>query len=331
MHRRRLTTALSLGRVAVASTLAALAGCKTAPYVNAHIETLNAEYRQLEDYVYSLEDDNARLQHELDALRAGGRTPAPDQPRSPRTSPLRRPATQSVPDSSLDLEPPSIEVPGTPSETPPTRRNRPEIDVPPESEELVPPRIDVPDPPAAPEPIPATRPADTKVSHLFLNPVLTGGADLDGDRGDDGLAVAIEPRNAADEYVPAAGPVSIVVLDPSRVGEAARVARWDFDLAAAQQKLDSSKAARGIAWQLPWPTAAPAADKLHLFVRYETADGRRVQTDREIFIAQPGQVSQRWTPRQPGREPLPVAKAAPPAPPAPMATAASAPAWSPFR
>ena len=321
MHRQRFTTALSLGLI-----LAALAGCKTGPYVNAHIETLNAEYRQLEDYVYALEDDNARLQHELDALRAGGRTPAPDQ-RSPRTGPLRRPAADSVPRSSLDLEPPSIEVPGMPSETPPTRRNRPEIDAPPESEELVPPSIEVPDPPAAPEPIPATRPADTKVSHLFLNPVLTGGADLDGRDGDDGLAVAIEPRNAADEYVPAAGPVSIVVLDPSMAGEAARIARWDFELPVVQQKLDSNQAARGLAWQLPWPARAPAGDKLQVFVRYETADGRRLEADREIFISHPGQISQRWTPRQPGREPLPVAAAGPSS----QATAAAAPAWSPFR
>jgi hypothetical protein len=325
MHRRELANALSLGLA-----LAALAGCKTGPYVNAHIETLNAEYRQLEDYVYSLEDENARIQHELDALKAGGRTPAPG---SPRTSPLRRPARDNVPDVSPDLEPPSIEVPGAPSETPPTLRNRPETDTPPESGELVPPSIDIPaaDEPAAPEPIPPAKPSDTRVSHLFLNPVLTGGADLDGKGGDDGLAVVIEPRNAADEYVPAAGPVSIVVLDPSKAGEAARVARWDFDLAATQQKLDARPAARGIALQTPWPSGSPASDKLHLFVRYETVDGRRLQTDREIFIAQPGEVSQRWTPRQPGREPLPVTASAPATPLPPAATAATAPTWSPFR
>src|SRR5262245_21685515 len=43
--------------------------CRTQPYLNAHIESVNAEYRQLENYVYALEADNARLHQELDGLR----------------------------------------------------------------------------------------------------------------------------------------------------------------------------------------------------------------------------------------------------------------------
>ena len=50
--------------------LTALAGCQTHPQVNAHIDTVNAEYRQLEDYVYCLEDENSQLQQQLDDLRA---------------------------------------------------------------------------------------------------------------------------------------------------------------------------------------------------------------------------------------------------------------------
>jgi hypothetical protein len=325
MHPRRLTIAL-----APLWVLAALTGCHTGPYVNAHIETLNAEYRQLEDYVYCLEDDNARLQSELDALQAGGRTPS-GQPRTPRTSPLRRPESSGA-ESSSDLSPPQID-PGMPSETPPRRLNRPEIDAPPEADELAPPSIDLP---TAPEPIPPAKPADTKVSHLFLNPVLTGGSDLDDRQGDDGLWVVIEPRNAAGQYVPEAGPMSIVVLDPTQAGEAARVARWDLDLAATQQKLDTRPTARGIALQLPWPTTPPTSDKLHLFVRYQTPDGRLLETDREVFIAQPGQVSQRWTPRHRSphapREESISRSEMPTAPiPAISTAAATTPTWSPFR
>jgi hypothetical protein len=137
---------------------------------------------------------------------------------------------------------------------------------------------------------------------VTLSPLFTGGADFDSQPGDDGLCVVVEPRNAGEEYVPEAGPISIVVLDPSRQGDAARVARWDFDLSAARQKLAGSAAATGIKLELPWPAAPPAANRLHLFVRYETADGRKLQTDREIFLTPPGQASSRWTPRTAQRQ-----------------------------
>jgi hypothetical protein len=88
---------------------------------------------------------------------------------------------------------------------------------------------------------------------------------------------------------------------------------------------------------MPWPAATPTTDKLHLFVRYETPDGRRLQTDREVFIAQPGQVSQRWTPRHrsphaPREEGISRSEMPTLPTPASASTAAAiAPAWSPFR
>jgi hypothetical protein len=158
----------------------------------------------------------------------------------------------------------------------------------------------------------------------------------------------IEPHNAAEQYVPEAGAVSIVVLDPSKSGDAARVARWDFDAPAVLQKLDTPKAARGIHLTMPWPDGPPTSERLHVFVRYETADGRRIQTDREILVSPPGHASQRWTPRQPGRSqtagqreptdrsagpkvPEPALAEPIPAPAAPETVAASPPAWSPLR
>ena len=101
----------------------------------------------------------------------------------------------------------------------------------------------------------------------------------------------LEPRNAQDEYVPQAGAVSVVVLDPTRQGDAARVARWDFDLSQARQMLAAASPARGIKLELPWPAAPPANTHLKLFVRYETADGRSLQSDREIHLTPPGEIT----------------------------------------
>ena len=102
-------------------------------------------------------------------------------------------------------------------------------------------------------------------------------------------------------FAPEAESVSIVVLDPDRQGEAARIARWDFDRSAMRQLLTDSSG-RDIKLEVPWPAAAPAASRLKLFVRYETSDGRRLQADREIFVTPPARAIGRWSPRSTDRQ-----------------------------
>jgi hypothetical protein len=127
--------------------------------------------------------------------------------------------------------------------------------------------------------------------------------DFDGQPGSDGLTVLLEPRNAGQQFVPEAGAISIVVLDPARQGDAARIARWDFDRKAVEQLVQNSSETRGLKLELPWPAAPPASGKLQLFVRYETADGRRLQSDREITVAPRTQIVSRWTPRPAAQRP----------------------------
>ena len=316
----------------MALLLAAVLGCGARPYVNAHIESVNAEYRQLEDYVYALEAENARLQQELDAMKTVGiKSATPASPSAPsRSSAPRRPTIlpampgRSAPsDSPPEMESPRIELPGS-SSSPRSTTQRPALDL---KEQTAPgdspPTIDVPpllevpiqSKPSETLPVPANprdilkqtsanmttaTPADKRVTHLFLNPVQTTAADFDGQPGDDGLRVVLEPRNAAGQFVSDAGPVSIVVLDPDQLGEAARIARWDFDQTAMRQLLAASSG-RDIKLEVPWPGSAPTATKLKLFVRYETSDGRKLQADREIFVIPSGQTLSRWTPRSTDR------------------------------
>jgi hypothetical protein len=291
-----------------------LAGCKSQPYVNAHIESVNAEYRQLEDYVYALEEENGRLCKELEAFRAGTATTVTPTPRTaPATGGTRRPSIigpriqPSTPPSSSspEFQPPTIEIPGDTPPAPRSRSQRPADQPPPETAPSdTPPSIE-------PLPLPGARGASTpspleaiprqtndkKVTHLFLNPQQTRGADFDGQPGDDGLRIVVEPRNAGDEFVSEAGTLSVVVLDPERQGDEARIARWDFDQSATRQMLAASSPKEGIKVEVPWPAAAPNANRLKLYVRYETADGRRLQADRDVFVTPPGQAVSRWTPR----------------------------------
>ena len=361
-----------------ALALPLVAGCRTQPYVNAHIETLNSEYRQLEDYVYCLEEENSRLLQELGALKGTGTvTPRSPAPGSVLDRARTRPRLDAVPNPA---DVPKIELPNNPAPAPRGRStlNRPEntstptLDAPmiemptsnssegePTPAAIEPDALPLPrsrKTSSEPEPIGA-KPIDECVTHIVLNPAFTGGSDQDGSPGDEGLTVLIEPRNATDAVVPQAGAVSLVVLDPAKTGEAARVARWDFDIAAAGRKVQSASATPGIRLEMPWPAGPPQSNKLQLYVRYETADGRKLQADREIFVALPGEVSRNWTPRSktesstvaaaptgpsavaPITEPKAAAKgvaAGPPkllSPPPALSgdSKAKSPAWSPYR
>lgn len=145
---------------------------------------------------------------------------------------------------------------------------------------------------------PTLETADPRVTHLFLNEHLTGGTDLDRQPGDDGIVVVLEPRNAAGAFVPLAGPLSILVLDPTKQPNEGRVlARWEVNANDAQRALENTSAIRGIHLRLPWPSGTPKANHLRLYVRYITVDNRELRADREIFLTLPGQFSQTWTPR----------------------------------
>ena len=331
-YRRRRWAGAALRWLAI--LLCSLGGCRTKPYVNAHIESVNAEYRQLEDYVYELEDENARLQAELEmahsqaaAGRKPGRGGAPAGGGLFRRTPAARGGSPSSDaDVAPSLEGPVIELPGqtAPSPVPggPARTQRPSLDAENLSDPAeTPPNIEPPRPaspsPVAPEglrellPSPADppgvpsasppgtlplRPIDRKVTHLHLDRALSGGASFDSQPGDDGLRIVLEPRNAADECVAEAGNLSVVVLDPQQVGDSARLARWDFDPSEVRQLLADSSG-KGLDLELPWPAAAPSAERVQIFVRYETSDGRRLQTDREIHLTPTGLAKGSWTPR----------------------------------
>jgi hypothetical protein len=143
---------------------------------------------------------------------------------------------------------------------------------------------------------------DQRVELIHLNPRLTGGADFDGQPGDDGICVLVEPRNRSGDFVPEPAHISIVLLDPAKSGDAARVARWDLDADAASEFLHTDTLDRGLLLRLPWQDAVPENKRLHVFVRYITADGRKLETDRDIKIDSADMVARSWTPR---RTPLP--------------------------
>ncbi len=287
---------------------------------------LERENRELEDAMWqlhfeakSLKEENARLRDELGLEPSPHATEAhsggSQRPHRPRQGPSE-PALPNLP-SIEGLRPPVIELPGQaapegavpeslrPHETQPDGGvgqpqglpgpMTPRLEMPPEqggSEQG-----------GAVDPVPAESNRSARapsfpevtgnsrnVAWITLGRAGTGGTDLDGRPGDDGIAVVVEPRSANEELVPATGDVSVVLLDPSQVGQAARVARWDFTAADAARSFED-----GIHLEMPWPERPPSSERLHLFVRYTTSDGRRLEADTPIELDLTGRKARSWT------------------------------------
>lgn len=327
-------------------------GCQR-PLLHSQLELINAEKRALEDELYSLQfeyEDALRkidkLQRQNERLHGGSGSPAR----------VDRPSGSPVPD--IDLSPPLIEegVPIEPRIEMPPDRATPESSTPalPAPRSRTPPLARSPAPPEPPrstqrQSIPSriqsdtrsvevpTRilsldPADPRVTHLHLNPVHTKGSDFDHQPGDDGLIVVVEPRNRDETFVPLAGPISVLILDPAKSSEEGRIlARWEIDANEAQRLLKNTAAVRGIELKLTWPDKKPPeTNHVELHVRYLTVDHRDLRAQQDLFLSLPGQVTQRWTPRAVTRH-----AASEPSTPAPFAPAAptetARPDWRPYR
>jgi hypothetical protein len=143
---------------------------------------------------------------------------------------------------------------------------------------------------------------------------LSGGINAGDRSGDQGVLAVVEPRDAQGRTVDAPADMSLVVIDPALEGDAARVARWDFSADQIALMFRRTGAGQAIHVEAPWPGDPPAHNKLHLFVRYTTADGRKLEAHQPIEIALAGDNPARWTqPEASGRSGGAASEADPPA------------------
>jgi len=137
-----------------------------------------------------------------------------------------------------------------------------------------------------------------EVTSIALNRMLTGGVN-DGDRaGDRGLLVVIEPRDTGGRVIDAPAEISVVAIDPVLEGDAARVARWDFSADETAKLFRRTSAGPAIHIETVWPDGPPVHNKLQVFVRYTTVDGRRLEATQPIEVALAGEKSAHRTQQQ---------------------------------
>lgn len=279
--------------------LVGIVGCRN-PGVTMEFELLHREMREMEDYIYSLEAELDEKSSQLSELQSTDSTNInadskqkdfeeedyeDDQLQAPEIE-----LDDSDADSLEVIEPPETLLPAIPppgdwdefqkphdlSQAKPTSLASKSLDTDPNA-----PGDDV---------------LDTHITHVVLNNRLTAGHNFDDAPGDDGIRVVLEPRNVLGQVLPLQGAVSLVLLDPQLKEQDARVARWDFDSEQVSQFIVETGSDQGIHLELPWKQRIPKHSNLHLFVRYETTDGRRLIADEQIRLNRNGESASRWTP-----------------------------------
>jgi hypothetical protein len=264
------------------------------------VDVFSAETRILEDKFYELNDRIEKLEERLEA-----------QP--PRASSRRDRGPEELPGQSPDGEP----------------------DIP----NLTPPRID-PGSPAMPESASSTgaQPEgsddpgtsvvliDRAIDHIALG-AETGTVDLDNRPGDDGVRISLQPRNRQGQLVTEAADVSVSLVDPVANQ---LVGRWHFDTRATRLALTKAAGTRGILLEVRWEEP-PQNSELMLFVRYETADGRKLETNKPLEARLSNNVAERWTPRPADTPSASVARPVPTTPPPAASTRDQGPPASIYR
>lgn len=126
-----------------------------------------------------------------------------------------------------------------------------------------------------------------QVRRITLDRVLTGGWNRDASPGDEGLSVLIEPRDAQGHVLPAPAVVLVELVDPALPGDRARIARWNLSPAELATTYRRTHLGQGFHLRLPWPAEPPKHDRLELFVRYTTDDGRRLEAQLPVHVSVP--------------------------------------------
>lgn len=138
---------------------------------------------------------------------------------------------------------------------------------------------------------------DTRIVDLTFHGSLCRAHNFDEHPDDDGLYLVLQPKNDRGQCVPQAAELSIVVIDPAREGDAARISRWNYSASEIQSKIQPIGSSQGIHLSLPWNGPDPIADRVVVFARYTMPDGRRLMSEKEIFVTGKDHIRTVWVPR----------------------------------
>jgi len=178
------------------------------------------------------------------------------------------PPIQPLPPREQDITPPPIEF-GAPQ--PPLLQG--------EDVELPPGQIETPD--SARLLLPP-QPAIAVTTEI--HPGLSGTHHHDSDSTIDGMYLVLTISDEQGKPMSISPSLAVVMLDPTRQGEDARLGRWDM---TADQIAEQFRSSPLPSIQLPllWQGKQPGGDEVAVFVRFTLEDGRQLETDLMLKLA----------------------------------------------
>ncbi|XZE55694.1 hypothetical protein SH139x_001717 [Planctomycetaceae bacterium SH139] len=290
-----------------------LAGCRSQAHQDVYNEKLIAQVRSLEDQLNAA-DYEIRVLHqqlerqrqatEQDANRSDFPSRDSDKPSPRRAAPPREPAADDnvLDDLDIDLGSPSDLAPGDfrpgdvqPGDLPPIQP------LPPREQDITPPPIefgapqppllqgeDVELPPGQIETPDSARlllpPQPAIAVTTEIHPGLSGTHHHDSDSTVDGMYLVLTISDEQGKPMSISPSLAVVMLDPTRQGEEARLGRWDL---TADQIAEQFRSSPLPSIQLPllWQGKQPGGDEVAVFVRFTLEDGRQLETDLMLKLA----------------------------------------------
>lgn len=277
--------------VCAACVAIVLAGCRS----DLSQQLLERELRYQEDQIYQLQDELHQKCASLDSLssenlllrRQLGVKPG-DSLGRPRGGPTRPASPPGIPPAIQIPEAIQAPSPAAAPLAPPTLDNIPPLPVKPSSAPEPSP-LSLPEPTAAVAPQSVAVPvaydeplADGRPVRLVVNTSATTRFDDDGDGRCDGIALTVEPRNAAEKLVPAPGEVSIIAFDTA--DPTTPLATWSMPAEQATTHFRPTTRLRGLHFPLRWTGLPPTGDHVRIVVRITGPEAAVLETDATIAV-----------------------------------------------
>ena len=117
---------------------------------------------------------------------------------------------------------------------------------------------------------------------------VTGGLDLDGKPGDEGIRVVLQPKDAEGDVVKRAGTVQIALFDLAITGGNQRVGHWSFTVDQVAHEWVGGFGVSSYSFELKWPGDwRPQRRELTVVVRFTTLDGRKLTAQKVVKVQLP--------------------------------------------
>ncbi len=141
------------------------------------------------------------------------------------------------------------------------------------------------------------QPLDQRMTEITFVRPFSIALDLDGQAGDDAVRLVLQPRNAAGEFLDLPAELMVSIIDPAIQDASGRIGIWKYNPQQVAEAMRKQGNAKGIHLDISLEGKVPAGKKVMVFVRYQTADGRRVENSHEYILAAPGDLESKWLPR----------------------------------